>query len=81
MARKILNATFGLGGLLGKPFGSGKKKKEAPAAAEPAPRVMPLADDEAVKRARKNSIIQQIGRSGRASTILTSPSGTTLGGS
>ncbi len=77
MARKILNATFGLGGLLGKPFGSGKKKKaETPA---PGPIVMPLADDEAVKRARRKSIIAQRGRSGRSSTMLT-PDSDTLGG-
>ena len=74
--KKILNvATFGLAGkILG---GGGKKKEAAPA---PTPeRVMPLADDEAIQRARKDSIIRQMGRSGRASTILTSP-GSTMGG-
>jgi hypothetical protein len=75
MARKILNATFGLAGLLGKPFGSGKKKKpEAPA---PGPVVMPLADDEAVRRARRRSMSTP--RAGRTSTMLTADSDT-LGG-
>lgn len=37
---------------------------------EPPP-VMPTVDDEAVKRARKKSIAAQVGRRGRASTILT----------
>lgn len=75
--RGIGNATFGLGGLLGKPFGSGKKKKaEAP---PPGPIVMPLADDEAVRRARRRGIAGQMGRRGRSSTMLTADS-ETLGG-
>lgn len=79
MARKILNATFGLAGLLGKPFGDGKKKSAAAPAAEPGPRVMPIADDEAVRRARRASILRQRGRSGRSSTMLSSDS-ESLGG-
>lgn len=74
MAKKILNiATFGIAGaLLG-----GKKKKAAPAP-EPGPVVMPLADDEAIMRAKKRSIASQLKRGGRSSTILSS-SGETLG--
>lgn len=55
----------------------GKKKKAAPA--EAGPKVMPLADDEAVKRARKISMLQQIGRGGRTSTMLSDDTDT-LGG-
>lgn len=65
MAKKILNiATLGLIG--------GSKKKEAPA--PEGPKVMPLADDEAVKRAKKASIIKQMNRGGRSSTILSNDS-------
>lgn len=65
MAKKILNiATLGLLG------GSKKKAEPAPVG----PKVMPLADDEAIKRARKASIIQQMGRGGRSSTILSDDS-------
>jgi hypothetical protein len=74
--RKILNA--GTFGLAGKILGGGGKKKAAPAATPPE-RVMPLPDDEAVARARKASMFRQANRSGRASTILTSP-GSTMGG-
>lgn len=77
MSKKILNvATFGLAGALLKPFGKDKKKPATPVA-EPGPRVMPIADDAQVMRARRQSIIQQRGRRGRASTMLT---GDTLGG-
>lgn len=77
MAKKIISGigsifplgAFGLAkGLIGK-----KKKKAAPAVEAPAP-VMPMADDEAVKRARKRSIAAQMGRRGRDSTILTDSS-------
>lgn len=73
MAKKILNiATFGLAGaLLG-----GKKKKKAEPAPEPAPAVMPVADDEAIRQAKKRSIAAQMKRSGRSSTILSSSSET-----
>jgi len=74
MSRKILNvATFGLAGAL-----LGKKKK----AADPAPvaqPAMPIADDEAIMRARKRAVAQQIQRGGRSSTILTDNSDS-LGG-
>lgn len=47
----------------------------APAPIEPPvfepPPVMPTADDDAVKRAKKKSIAAQVARRGRASTILT----------
>ena len=77
MARKILN--IATGGLIGRgPFGRGliwggkKKPKETPApVADP---VMPTPDDDAIRQARRRSIIQQMGRRGRASTILTGDS-------
>lgn len=56
-------------------LGGRGSKKAAPAASDP---VMPLPDDEAVRAARRRSIAQQSGRSGRASTILTD-SGDKLG--
>ncbi len=68
MAKKILNSVFGLAGILGKPFGEDKPKAAEPVAG---PKVMPIADDEAVKRAKRRSIIQQMGRGGRSSTMLT----------
>lgn len=76
MAKKILNlATGGIAGSLVKSvFG---KKKAPTQALEEKPAVMPLADDEAVRRAKRKSIIQQRARRGRESTILT---GDTLGG-
>ena len=76
MSRKVLNATFGLAGILGKPFGSSKKKPVAPA---PGPIVMPLPDDEQVRRAKRAAIVRQRGGAGRASTLLT-PDSDTLGG-
>lgn len=76
MAKKLLNiATFGVAGAL---FGKSGKKK----AAEPVkdgPIVMPLADDDAIKRARRRSITEQMGRGGRSSTILSGDSDS-LGG-
>jgi hypothetical protein len=42
-----------------------KKPKVAPAP------VMPLPDDEEIRRAKRLSIVRQMGRSGRSSTILT----------
>ena len=75
MAKKILNiATGGLAGALLKPFG---KKKPAPTPApEPGPQIMPLADDEAILRARRRSVAMQRARGGRSSTILSSDSDT-----
>lgn len=58
------------------------KKQEVPqqvAAAPEAPAVMPTPDDATIQQARKRSIIAQMGRRGRASTILTGGSDT-LGG-
>ena len=84
MAKKLFKGVtkmFPLGGLaLASKINGGGKKKKTAAAPEPTERVMPLPDDEAVKRARMASILQQRGRSGRSSTILTGGSGTTLGG-
>jgi hypothetical protein len=40
---------------------------------------MPLPDDEEARRAKKRSIAVQQQRSGRASTILTDPTGDKLG--
>jgi hypothetical protein len=72
MAKKVLTvASFGL---LGSKLLGGKKK----AAPEKGPVVMPLADDEAVKRARRKSIAAQMSRGGRNSTILSD--GDSLGG-
>jgi hypothetical protein len=60
------------GSLLGGLFGG---KQETPAAAPaptvPKPAVMPIADDEAVKAAKKRSLVEQMQRKGRQSTILT----------
>lgn len=77
MAEKILNiATFGLAGAL---FGGGKKKEPAPTPA-PEPQTMPVADDEAIRTARRRSIASQMKRSGRSSTMLSSDSDTLGGG-
>lgn len=79
MAKKIVKTVGGLatgvvGGLIGSAL-KGKKKPDAPEV--PAP-VMPLPDDEAIRAAKKRSIISQRGRAGRSSTILTDND--TLGG-
>jgi hypothetical protein len=60
MAKKILSAPLKL-------LGIGKKK----AGVEVAPPVMPVADDEAIRRAKRRSIAKQLGRGGRSSTLLT----------
>lgn len=74
MSKKILNvATFGLSGLL---LG-GKKRADTPPPSPTTPTVMPTADDEKVRLARKRSIVSQLGRKGRESTML---SGGKLGG-
>lgn len=52
--------------------GVGKGKKSAPAA----PNVMPLPDDEAVKRAKKRAALTTTSRTGRASTFLSGDSDT-----
>lgn len=79
MAKKIIggiSSVFPMGaiGIAKSIFG---KKKAAPAPVADAPTVMPLPDDAAIKAAKKRSIIRQMGRSGRDSTILT---GDKLGG-
>lgn len=80
MSRKIFKTVTKLaggvvGGILGKAlFGGGKKSAAAPET----PNVMPTPDDEAVKRARRRSIVEQMNRDGRQSTILSEDSG--LGG-
>lgn len=52
------------------------EQPEAEAAlAAPEPVVMPTADDEALSKAKKRRIAQQLRRSGRQSTILTDTSG------
>lgn len=53
-----------------------KKPKAPPPPA--APTIMPTPDDEALKAARKRKLAQDMGRSGRLSTIL-SDSSETLG--
>lgn len=81
MAKKIIKGVgkiagaVGLG-LLGKSIiGGGKKKAAAVEAPDP---TMPVADDEAVRLARKRSIAAQMNRGGRSSTILSE--GDSLGG-
>lgn len=79
MSRKIFKTVTKLaggvvGGILGKALFGGGKKTAAPET----PNVMPTPDDEAVKRARRRSIVEQMNRDGRQSTILSEDSG--LGG-
>ena len=54
------------------------KTPDAPVV-EPPP-VMPVPDDEAMKKARRRSITQQLSRRGRQSTILSDSSSDALGG-
>jgi len=82
MAKKVLKGVGKVAGAIGvgsvvKSLIGGKKKKDAPVEA-PEP-VMPIADDEAVREARRRSIAAQMGRGGRQSTILSDDS-TKLGG-
>lgn len=60
------------GGLLGSLFG-GKESAPAPLPAPviEKPPVMPVPDDQAVKTAKKRSLVDQMQRKGRQSTILT----------
>lgn len=78
MAKKIIKSVGKVAlGAVGSIIGGkllGSKKKSAP---EPGPIVMPIADDEAAKAARKRSIAAQMKRGGRSSTILSE--GSTLG--
>lgn len=79
MAKRILKGVGKLAlGTVGAALGVGGKKKEK--APPPGPVVMPLADDEAVVKARKRSIAEQMKRGGRTSTILTDGTGNSLGG-
>lgn len=89
MANKIIKGATALGGIAlgikGIKSLTGKKKAAAdPVVETPAPApvepTMPVADDVAVQAAKKRSLIRQIGRGGRSSTILTDTSGSTLGG-
>ena len=63
--RKVINiSTLGLVG------GKKKKKKKEPAVA-PAKRVMPIADEEAIRAAQRKRVARQLARSGRAATTRT----------
>jgi hypothetical protein len=79
----LLGGPLGVGALAGGLIGSqvgkavaggGKKKEAAVPMAEAAPRVMPLADDEAIRRAKLASMSRQ--RAGRSSTMLSEDSET-----
>jgi len=68
-------------GLVGSMFGGSKDSQQAPAAPKiEAPTVMPVADDAAAAAAKKKSLVAQIQRRGRASTILTGGETETMGG-
>ena len=69
---KIAGGTL-LGATVSKVIGG---KKKAPAQADPRQTVMPMPDDEEVRRARRRSTARQMGRGGRLSTILTEGSET-----
>ena len=71
-------AGAGIGGSIGNAVGKGPKSAVAPTQAG-AP-VMPIADDQAVMRARKVSMLKQRSRGGRSSTILSQGSETLGGG-
>lgn len=78
MAKQILGAVASpLATLLGITKKSTPTPTPAPAAS--GPKIMPLADGDAVKAARKKSIAAQLGRGGRSSTMLSGDS-ETLGG-
>lgn len=67
-------------GLVGSMFGGSKDKPQqaAPPPVE-APTVMPVADGDAAAAAKKKSLVAQIQRRGRASTILTGGETETMG--
>jgi hypothetical protein len=77
MAKKILGAVTNPFGLVGSLLGGKKKKAETPVMGTPEP-VQPLVDDARAKVARKRSVIQQLNRGGRQSTLLSG--GDKLGG-
>ena len=56
-------------GLLGSLFGGKQGSMPAPTVEKPA--VMPTPDDDAVKKAKRRSLVEQMQRKGRESTILT----------
>lgn len=58
----------------------GKKKAAATPAPTAGPLVMPLADDEKIKAAKRRSVAAQLQRGGRSSTILSGSPSETLGG-
>lgn len=65
-------------GLLGALFGGGGDKQQEQAPPPPqveAPTPMPTPDDAAVQEAKRRSVLAQVQRQGRASTILTADSG------
>lgn len=64
-------------GSLFKIFGGGGQVYTPPPI--PAPPVMPVPDDTAVKAAKRKSLAEQLRRRGRASTILSDESTDTLG--
>lgn len=72
MANKILGGLGAVGSLLG-----GKKKKAATPTLETPEVTAPIVDDAKATLARKRSVIQQLKRGGRQSTLL---SGDKLGG-
>jgi len=80
MATAIVAAAIGAAGAIGSTLiaNSGSKQQVAPVAAPE--QVMPLPDDQEIRRAKKNSIVRQMSRGGRSSTILTQDSGTLGGG-
>jgi hypothetical protein len=81
MANKIVSALGPAISPLGSILGIFDKKTPAPTPAPAAtPRVMPIADDEAVRAAKRRSIASQRQRGGRSSTILTGGSTEKLGG-
>lgn len=55
-------------------------QQNASTSAVSGPTVMPVADGAAVQAAKRKSILDQISSRGRASTLLTDPSGDKLGG-
>jgi hypothetical protein len=84
MAHMILPALMiggigAAGGAIGSMIGS--KKAAAPVEApKPGPVVMPLADGEAARAARRRSMAAQLQRGGRSSTMLTGSNSDRLGG-
>lgn len=74
MAAAILPLALGVGGSL--LAGALMPKPQAPAATAQAPKVMPLADDQAVADAKRRSMMAQMQRGGRTSTMLSSDSDT-----